>query len=138
MKLSVKVEYACRVLLQLARNYGKKELAHIDGLASAEGIPANYLAQILTDLRNGGLIRSRRGKQGGYALARKPEEITVYDIIKTIDGDILAVNPGNEGQSSRAVRQVWEEIRKVLEAKTREYSLEVLLMRDSDERMYYI
>ncbi len=138
MKLSVKVEYACRVLVQLARNYGKRELAHIEDLAGAEKIPANYLAQILTDLRNGGLIVSRRGKQGGYALARKPEEITVFDIIKTIDGELLAINPVNEGQSSRAVHQVWVEIRNVLEAKTREYSLEGLLMRDGDETMYYI
>ncbi len=138
MKLSVKVEYACRVLVQLARGYGKKELAHIEDLARAERIPANYLAQILADLRNGGLITSRRGKQGGYALARKPDEITVFDIIKTIDGELLALGPVNEGQSSRAVHQIWEEIRKVLEAKTREYSLEVLLLRDSDERMYYI
>ncbi len=138
MKLSVKVEYACRVLVQLARGYGKKELAHIEDLAAAEKIPANYLAQILTDLRNGGLIASRRGKQGGYALARKPEEITVFDIIKTIDGELLSINPASEGESSRAVHQVWEEIRRVLESKTREYSLEVLLMRDSDEKMYYI
>lgn len=138
MKLSVKVEYACRVLVQLARTYGQSELAHIDELAAAEKIPANYLAQILTDLRNGGLIVSRRGKQGGYALARKPEAITVFDIIKTIDGELLSINPGSEGQSSRAVRQVWEEIGRVLEARTREYTLESLLSRDGEEAMYYI
>ena len=70
MKLSVKVDYACRVLAQLARTYGTDELAHIEELAQVEAVPANYLVQILSELRNGGLILSRRGKQGGYALAR--------------------------------------------------------------------
>jgi Rrf2 family transcriptional regulator, cysteine metabolism repressor len=138
VKLSVKVEYACRVLAQLARSYGQPELAHIEDLARAEKIPANYLAQILTDLRNGGLIISRRGKQGGYALARKPEEITVFEIVKVIDGELLTVNAASQGQSSAAVRQVWEEIAGALEDKTKEYTLESLVTREGEEAMYYI
>jgi len=138
VKLSVKVEYACRVLAQLARGYGQPELAHIEELAAAEKIPANYLAQILTDLRNGGLIISRRGKQGGYALARKPEEISVFEIVKAIDGELLAINPASQGESSGAVRQAWEEIAASLEAKTREYTLDMLVSRDGEEAMYYI
>ena len=138
MKLSVKVEYACRVLAQLARGYGRSELAHIEELAAAEKIPANYLAQILTDLRNGGLILSRRGKQGGYALARKPEEISVFEIVKAIDGELLAINPASQGDSSAAVRQAWEDIAGALEAKTREYTLDMLVSRDGEEAMYYI
>ena len=124
--------------MQLARNYGRSEMAHIDALAKAENIPANYLAQILTDLRNGGLIVSRRGKQGGYALARKPEQITVFDIIKTIDGELLSINPPHEGESSQAVRRVWEDIARVLENKTREYSLDMLVAPEGEEAMYYI
>ena len=122
----------------MARGYGQPELAHIEELAAAEKIPANYLAQILTDLRNGGLIISRRGKQGGYALARKPEEISVFEIVKAIDGELLAINPASQGESSAAVRQAWEEIAGALEAKTREYSLDMLVSRDGEEAMYYI
>ena len=70
MKLSHKLEYACRVLAQLGLTYGQGKLAHIETLASAEAIPANYLVQILNELRGAGLIVSKRGKQGGYALAR--------------------------------------------------------------------
>ncbi|MFA5263277.1 MAG: Rrf2 family transcriptional regulator, partial [Opitutaceae bacterium] len=76
MKLSVKVSYACRVLAQIARLHGTGELAHVESLSQAESVPANYLAQILSELRDGGLICSRRGKQGGYTLARAPEQIT--------------------------------------------------------------
>ena len=92
MKLSVKVDYACRVLAQLARTYGSDRLAHIEDLAKTEAVPANYLVQILSELRNGGLIISKRGKQGGYALAHDPEKVTLYDILRLIEGDVLELS----------------------------------------------
>jgi Rrf2 family transcriptional regulator, cysteine metabolism repressor len=91
MKLSVKVDYACRVLAQLGRMHDTDELAHIEELARIEGVPANYLVQILSELRNGGVITSRRGKQGGYALARAPEAITLWEVVRLIEGDVLEV-----------------------------------------------
>ena len=96
MKLSVKVDYSCRVLARMARMYGTDVLAHIEELARIEAVPSNYLVQILTELRNGGLIVSRRGKQGGYALARPPEEISLYDIVRVIEGDLLETNMAGE------------------------------------------
>ena len=94
MKLSLKVEYACRVLAQLSRTYGNNKFSHIDALAKMEEIPANYLVQILNELRNGGLINSRRGKQGGYSLAKPPSEITLYEVVTVIDGELLGINLG--------------------------------------------
>ena len=137
MKLSVKVDYACRVLAQLARHHGEGRLAHIDELARTEAVPANYLVQILSELRNGGLITSRRGKQGGYVLARPPEKITLYDIVKLIEGDLLELGGGAEGQSGRRVQQVWRDVRAALEAKTKGYTLDMLVARGPGE-MYYI
>src|SRR4051812_648737 len=89
VKLSVKAVYACRVLAQIARKHGSGELAHVENLAEVEAVPANYLAQILSELREGGLITSRRGKSGGYLLARAPEEISLYDIVILVEGDVL-------------------------------------------------
>jgi len=137
VKLSVKVDYACRVLAQLARHHGEGRLAHIDELARTEAVPANYLVQILSELRNGGLITSRRGKQGGYVLARPPEKITLYDIVKLIEGDLLELGGGAEGQSGRRVQQVWRDVRAALEAKTKGYTLDMLVARGPGE-MYYI
>jgi Rrf2 family transcriptional regulator, cysteine metabolism repressor len=137
VKLSVKVDYACRVLTQLARSYGTDELAHIEELARIESVPANYLVQILSELRNGGLIISRRGKQGGYALARPPEQITLYDIVKLIEGELLELNGAVEGQSGRRVNQIWRDVRAALEVKCRSYTLDKLLAK-SGEDMYYI
>ena len=137
MKLSVKVDYACRVLAQLARHHGEERLAHIEELAEIEAVPANYLVQILSELRNGGLITSRRGKQGGYALARDPAKITLYDIVKLIEGDHLELGGNADGQSGKRVQQVWREIRDTLEARYRSYTLEMLVPRGPGE-MYYI
>lgn len=137
MKLSVKVDYACRVLTHMARLHGTETMAHIEELARIEAVPANYLVQILTELRNGGLIISRRGKQGGYALSRPPEEITLYDIVKVIEGDILELNTASSGQSGRRVMQIWREVRRKLEESCKAYTLDMFASKVADE-MYYI
>jgi Rrf2 family protein len=137
MKLSVKVDYACRVLAQLGRMYDTDELAHIEDLARIEGVPANYLVQILSELRNGGLISSRRGKQGGYALARPPEGITLWEIVRLIEGEVLELSGPGQGRSAARVHQVWGEVKAALEDKCRAYSLADLMTGGADE-MYYI
>ena len=125
------------MLAQLARHHGEGRLAHIEELARIEAVPANYLVQILSELRNGGLIVSRRGKQGGYVLSRSPEKITLYDIVKLIEGDLLELGGNAEGQSGRRVQQVWRDVRAALEAKTRGYTLDMLMAKGPGE-MYYI
>ena len=137
VKLSLKVEYACRVLAQLSRSYGGKPFSRIDKLAEQEEIPANYLVQILIELRNGGLINSRRGRQGGYRLAKPPAEITLFDIVSVIDGELLGVSLGPSGSSGRYVSKVWSEVVESLAKKTQSYTLESFLPEES-EPMYYI
>ncbi len=137
MKISLKVEYACRVLAQLGRRYGTGQLAHIDELAEAEEVPANYLVQILNELRNGGLINSRRGKQGGYALAFRPADITLYQIIRVVDSEILDGRLSEAGQSGPRLARVWGNLSAKFEAFLKATTLEHLMARDGAE-MYYI
>ena len=137
MKVSAKVDYACRVMAELARLHGTGELARIEHLAETESVPANFLAQILIELRDHGLISSRRGNRGGYMLARPPDEITLYDILIAIEGRCLHLSGNFEGRSGRRLKQVWEEINQTLVEKTRSYSLDQLASRTPAE-MYYI
>lgn len=137
MKISVKIDYACRVMAELARLYGSGELAQIEHLARTEEIPANFLAQILVKLRDYGLVTSRRGNQGGYTLARSPEEISLYDILVAVEGQCLQLSGNFEGRSGRRIKQVWEEISKELAKKTKSYSLNQLATKQQAE-MYYI
>jgi Rrf2 family transcriptional regulator, cysteine metabolism repressor len=137
MKISVKVDYACRVLAELARLHGSAELAQIEHLARVEQVPSQFLAQILSELRNGGLITSRRGIQGGYALARPPDEISLYDVFAVIDGEVLGLSGNHDGRSGARMLQVWKEIQETLSEKAKSYTLDKLASKTPEE-MYYI
>lgn len=112
-------------------------MAHIDTLAEAEQIPANYLVQILNELRNAGLISSKRGKQGGYALSRRPEQIRLDEIVRAMDGELLELNLETGGMSGPRVAEVWSEIGKQLESEVSAYTV-VDLIADDAAAMYYI
>ena len=137
MKISVKVDYACRVMAELARLHGSGALAQIEHLARTESVPANFLAQILGKLRTSGLIASRRGNLGGYALARPPEEISLYDIMMAAEGECLGLSGNFQGRSGQRLQQVWADVRASLVAKTKAYTLDQLASRTPGE-MYYI
>lgn len=137
MKISVKVDYACRVMAELARLHGTGELAQIEQLARTEAVPANFLAQILIKLRDHGLIVSRRGNHGGYSLARPPEGISLYDILLAVEGRCLHLSGNFDGRSGRRLKQVWDEISETLMKKTKSYTLDQLTTRTPAE-MYYI
>ena len=138
MKLSHKLEYACRVLAQLGRTYGQDKLAHIETLATAEVIPANYLVQILNELRGAGLIVSKRGKQGGYPLARAPRKISLTQIVEAVDGELLERSFENSGHSGARVASIWSDVGECFEAKVSAYTLDDFIVKDADVEMYYI
>ena len=137
MKISVKVDYACRVMAEMSRLHGSGTLAQIEHLARTEAVPANFLAQILGRLRNHGLITSRRGNQGGYVLARPPEEISLYDILMAVEGECLHLSGNFQGRSGRRLKQVWDDVSSALVEKTKSYTLDQLSTKNPTE-MYYI
>jgi len=137
VKISVQVDYACRVMAELARLHGSGELAQNEHLARTEAVPANFLAQILGKLREAGVVTSRRGKQGGYTLARPPEEISLYDILIAVEGECLHLSGNFEGRSGRRLKQMWNEISRDLVKKTKSYTLDQLTTKNPTE-MYYI
>ena len=124
-------------MAELARLHGSGELARIEHLAETEAVPANFLAQILLDLRDHGLISSRRGNRGGYMLARSAEEISLYDIMMAVEGQCLQLSGNFQGRSGRRLKQVWDEISKTLVEKTKSYTLDRLSTKNPTE-MYYI
>lgn len=85
--MSQKARYALRALLALAR-LPTDETLMISEIAARERIPRKFLEQILLDLKHQGLVRSRRGKLGGYGLLKPAEEITFGQVVRCIDGPI--------------------------------------------------
>ena len=114
MRLSARADYALRAAIELAASHD----GHVtsDQLAKAQQIPAKFLEAILTQLRRAGLVRSQRGPDGGFWLARPAEEISLADIIRAIDGQLLGVRgerPENVSYPGAAepLQRVWIALR---------------------------
>ena len=88
MRLSARVDYALRAVAELAAADAPRT---VDQLSAAQHIPAKYLESILGELRRNGLLRSQRGPEGGYRLARLPERISIADVIRALDGELANV-----------------------------------------------
>jgi len=119
MRLSTKGRYGVTAMFDLAVHYGEGAIPLKD-IAARQGLSEHYLEQLVAPLRRAGLIRSLRGAQGGYLLARRPEAITVGDIIRVLEGqiapvDCVAADSGSESCCERAdncaTRAVWCRLR---------------------------
>lgn len=115
MRMSAKAEYATRAMLELAV-LPDGELARMEDIASAQGIPQTFLVDILGVLRTSQLIRSQRGRDGGYQLARPAAEITVADVLRAIDGPLASVRDIGLGElpyhgPTAALTDVWMALR---------------------------
>lgn len=103
MKLSTKSRYGVRALFDMAFNSGNLP-TQIKDISRRQSISPRYLEQIFQDLKKGGLVKSRRGPQGGYYLARRPEEISVREIILAAEGEMALVDCVREGTAKNGKR----------------------------------
>ena len=91
MLLSKKTRYAMIALIKLAKEYGNGAIL-ISEIAKSENIPQRFLENILLELKNLGFLGSKLGKSGGYYLLRKPEDITLSDIVRHFEGTIAMLS----------------------------------------------
>lgn len=139
MKASVKSDYACRAVEALALHHPNSRPMRIDEIAKKESIPANYLVQILIELKSKGLIQSRRGKAGGYVLAKPPREITVGDVLRAIQGDILEMPLLSESRCPEEIKRAWRRIKIAAESAADEVTFEQICTEANGKlQMYYI
>src|SRR5207344_1275656 len=114
MRVSAKADYALRACIQLAAE-GER---HVKGerIAQAQEVPVKFLENILGDLRQAGLVRSQRGAEGGYWLARPASEITLAEVIRAVEGplpNVRGVRPDSVSYPGAAepLRDVWIAVR---------------------------
>lgn len=139
MKLSVKSDYAARAVMSLARHYQNRAALKVEELAEENGIPANYLVQILIELKSHQIVRSVRGKEGGYLLARAPSEITLGDVIRCVHGYVFEPPALADPQCPPELRGAWHRLQTALEDTANAMTFQKLLDESSDkEKMYYI
>lgn len=116
MRISAKADYAVRAAVELAATPDERPIK-AERIATNQEIPLNFLGNILGDLRTAGIVRSYRGADGGFRLARAPAQVTVADVIRAVDGPLATVrgappeNSAYDGAAS-ALSRVWIAVRK--------------------------
>ena len=115
MRISAKADYAVRAAVELAAAADEKPVK-AERIASAQDIPLNFLENILGELRHAGVVRSHRGAEGGFRLAKPADEITIADIIRAVEGPLASVRGGPPEEtsypgSSEALPRVWIAVR---------------------------
>ena len=122
MRVSSKAHYGLRMMTEFARAYGKGPLS-IAEVARVEHLPLAYLEQLAAHLRRGGLVQSTRGVHGGYSLTRAPEEISVLEVVRTVEGEVAPVQCVSSdyvaGQCARegecASRGLWQRLKESID-----------------------
>ncbi len=117
MRLSTKSRYGLRAMFDMAYHSGTLP-AQIKNISRRQNISPRYLEQIFQDLKKGGLLKSRRGPQGGYFLSRKPQDITVKEILDAAEGNMNLVDCARSGKGCKqtcefdnhcVTQKVWDE-----------------------------
>ena len=118
MKLTSRIDYGLRAMLDLAMHAGAGPVPNHE-ISRRQRIPEQYLKQILPALRRQGLVLSTRGPTGGHRLARRPDQVTVAEILKALEGnlDIVEIDMvgKNGGESSRILGQFWNDLSRTVE-----------------------
>ena len=115
VRVSARADYAVRAALELAARPGAWTKA--EAVADAQGLPLPFLLQTLKTLRQEGLVEAKRGAEGGYRLAREPQDITVADLVRAVDGPLASVagtlveDLSYDGAAGAGLRDTWVALR---------------------------
>jgi Rrf2 family protein len=136
MRISAKADYAIRVLLELAVDTGRPITC--EAIASTQDIPPRFIKAIIRDLRQAGLVRSQRGCEGGYWLARDAASISVLDAVNAVDGVLLTVRGEPRANleyrgSAASLASFWARFEADLGAIFGSATIANLLSRDQEE-----
>lgn len=127
MKLSTKVRYGVRALVELASNYGRGPVLMKD-ISRNQRLSLKYLDHIFAQLKTAGLVKKLKAKRGGYLLARPPEEITLYEIIETLEGiefvDCIEKELSCPLSPTCAARSIWKKLKERVRETMKDITLE--------------
>src|ERR1700719_4544922 len=120
MRISAKADYAVGAAVERAAAADEKPVK-AERIATAQGIPLNFLENILGELRHAGIVRSHRGADGGFRLAKPADQITIADIIRAVEGPLATVRGGPPEESeypgpAADLPRVWIAVRQSLRA----------------------
>jgi len=138
MKISTKGRYGLTVMIELAKRYCDKPIS-LKSIANAQNLSEHYLEQIISLLRNAGLVKSIRGAYGGYILTKEPNEISAGEVISDLEGSLSPIE--NIEDENPAQRELWTRVQKAINDVLDHTTLEDLAKLESDDLngyMFYI
>jgi Rrf2 family protein len=141
VRISAKTEYACIAMVELAGAYAAGEPVRIRNIADTHGIPSRFLVQILLQLKGAGFVNSTRGASGGYQLVKKPEEITLGEVMNVIDTQEETIRASTaDSPASRVLVAAWTEVAEVEREMLHSLTFAELAnrLKRQAENMYYI
>jgi len=149
MKISARDEYACSAVLELALNYDTEAPVRVQDIAQRQRIPMKFLFQIMQILKRVDIVRSRRGTEGGYTLARPPSQITVGDVIRAVSGPFVQLSCLDSGnlsddcgkQNACQFKPIWAEVDRAIGNVLNSVTFEELVRRERTSQrqlMYHI
>ncbi len=106
----MRTQYALKAVVRLALARGPRPV-QAQEIADFGEIPRKFVEQVMHDLRQAGIVTSRRGRMGGYALARDPAEISFADVVAAIEGPLVA-GGGNGNEADTIIQPVWDRVRR--------------------------
>ncbi|MFA4889613.1 MAG: Rrf2 family transcriptional regulator [Candidatus Omnitrophota bacterium] len=139
MKITYKGDYGLKTILSLSLNYGQGYLT-IHQIAQRLDIPVKFLEQILLDLKRGGFVQSRRGRVGGYILARPPAKIRLGEVIRFIEGPLSPIAcvdahyKGCRDVGDCVFKDIWKQVAKATEKIIDSLSFEALAKKTKAPR----
>jgi Rrf2 family protein len=147
MKISTKIRYGARAMLELASHYGEGPI-ELKEIAKKEDISLKYLEQVINPLRAAGLVKSIRGSKGGYSLAKPPSQICLYDVVETLEGALNLVECLHDSKACQKIplcvtRDIWKEVSDAISKIFYSVTLEDMVTRKKekegrDSAMYQI
>ena len=142
MKISTKVRYGLRIMMDIAQNGGEMPRPIAD-IAKAQNISEKYVSRLIIELRQAGMILSVRGAGGGYRLRRLPKHITLLEIIEAMEGEISVVEcvacpKGCKKSGNCAAREVWLKLNTQIKKTLESITLQDVLNSENDINDYCI
>ncbi len=133
-RLPIKVTYAIMATIELARHDRSTPL-HAKTIATRQGIPARFIEQILQGLKQAGIVRSLRGAQGGYSLVQDPNEITLAELVNSMNAAETPISTTNgstgkgeaRGAANMILSNIWAQVQEAEQAVLRVISLQSLV-----------
>ena len=141
MKLTTRSRYGIRLMYDLAVNYGQGYI-FLKDISERQQISEKYLGQLILPLKSAGLVTSSRGAHGGYSLSKRPDDITLFDIVNSLEGTLCVVECVRKPEvcdrvSSCPTRPVWEKFDNTINGFLKGITLESLKHNENGESLMY-